>query len=178
MSARLDIRQLGPDDAASLIVLRREALENDPLAFAASIEDDRGLSPAFVRTALDDVHERTVFGQFEGPRLTGMVGIVRVAGVKNRHKALVWGMYVVPSARQHGVGRALLEAALAYARAWPGVTQVHLGVSETAVAAKRLYEAAGFRCWGREPRALQWEGRFVDEFHLVLDLIACTALDL
>jgi RimJ/RimL family protein N-acetyltransferase len=47
---------------------------------------------------------------------------------------------------------------------------LHLGVTDAAVSARRLYEAAGFRSWGREPRALQWEGRFVDEFHLVLDL--------
>jgi GNAT superfamily N-acetyltransferase len=171
MSVRLDIRRLCPEDVVSLIALRREALENHPLAFAASIEDDRGLSPEFVGTVLAD-HEQAVFGHFEGTRLTGMVGVLRGAGVKRRHKAQVWGMYVAPLARQQGVGRALLDAAIAQARSWPGVSQVHLSVTDPAVAARRLYEAAGFRSWGREPRALQWEGRCVDEFHLVLDLIA------
>jgi ribosomal protein S18 acetylase RimI-like enzyme len=165
------VRRLCPEDAASLIALRREALENHPLAFAASIEDDRGLSPEFVRTVLAD-HEQAVFGHVAGARLTGMVGVLRGAGVKRRHKAHVWGMYVAPLARQQGVGRALLDATIAQARAWPGVSQIHLSVSDTAVAARRLYEAAGFRSWGRERRALQWEGQFVDEFHLVLDLIA------
>ncbi len=43
-------------------------------------------------------------------------------------------------------------------------------MSESAVEAHRLYESAGFREWGREPRAFQWEGRFVDMIYLILDL--------
>ncbi len=52
----------------------------------------------------------------------------------------------------------------------PGIGQLQLSVTESAGVARSLYEAAGFRCWGREPRALACEGRFVDEFHLVLEL--------
>ena len=58
-------------------------------------------------------------------------------------------MYVTPRARSKGAGRALLDAAIQQAR---------------------NYERAGFRSWGREPRALHWKGRFVDEDHLVLEL--------
>lgn len=152
-----------------LIALRREALESHPLAFGASTEDDRGLSLEFMQTSLADP-EQAVFGAFEGDGLTGMVGVVRAARVKIRHKAHIWGTYVSPHARGKGTGRALLEAAIERARAWPGVEQLHLGVTDAAVAARKLYEAAGFRIWGQEPRALQWEGRFVDELHLVLDL--------
>lgn len=53
---------------------------------------------------------------------------------------------------------------------WPGALHVHLSVTEPAKDARRLYPAAGFREWGVEPRPLQWEGRFVAEHHLVLDL--------
>lgn len=165
----MNIRRLHPEDAASLVALRREALESHPLAFGASIDDDRARSLEFVQTSLAD-SKQAVFGGFEGENLIGMVGVIRAPQVKARHKAILWGMYVSPQAREKGVGRALLEAAIEQARAWPGVEQLHLGVTDAAVAAKRLYEAAGFWIWGREPRALQWEGRFVDEFHLVLDL--------
>lgn len=78
-------------------------------------------------------------------------------------------MYVTPRARNKGAGRALLEAAIQHARGWR-LDQLQLGVMETALTAKRLYEAAGFRSWGREPRAIHWKGRFVDEHHLVLEL--------
>ena len=164
------IRKLRPEDAIALVALRREALDNAPLAFSASTADDRGLSVEFVRSALGDADEQAVFGYFDGANLAGMVGIIRAAGVKRRHRALIWGMYVTPRARTKGGGRMLLDAAIEQARAWPEIQQVHLSVSDSAVAAQQLYETAGFKPWGREPRALQWEGRFVDEFHLVLEL--------
>jgi RimJ/RimL family protein N-acetyltransferase len=167
----LNIRRLHPEDAPSLVALRREALESHPLAFGASVDDDRGLSLEFVQASLAASEEQAVFGCFEGDNLVGMVGVVRASRVKVRHKANLWGMYVSPRARQKGAGRALLKAAIDQARAWPGVEQLHLSVTDVAVAARTLYEAAGFRIWGREPRALQWEGRFVDELHLVLDVL-------
>ena len=170
MSVDLNIRRLRPGDAPALVLLRREALERHPLAFGASIDDDRGLSLDFVRTALADEHQQAVLGQFEGANLTGMVGVVRESKIKRRHTALIWGMYVAPHTREKGVGCALLATAVAHTRTWPGVDQVHLSVTDAAVSAQKLYEAAGFRSWGREPRALQWEGRFVDELHFVLDL--------
>lgn len=165
-----EIRQLHPEDVPALVALRREALESHPLAFLASVDDDRALSLEFVRTSLADP-EQAVFGGFEGEKLIGMVGVIRATRAKVLHKAHIWGMYVSPRARKKGTGRALLEAATEQARSWPGVEQLHLGVTDAAVEARRLYEAAGFRIWGREPRALQWEGRFVDEFHLVFDLV-------
>jgi ribosomal protein S18 acetylase RimI-like enzyme len=164
------VRRLRPEDAASLVALRREALESHPLAFGASIDDDRALSLESVQAALAD-SDQAVFGGFEGENLIGMVGVIRATRVKIRHKAHIWGMYVSRHARGKGAGRALLEAAIDQARSWPGVEQLQLGVTDAAVEARKLYEAAGFRIWGREPRALQWEGRFVDELYLVLDLV-------
>lgn len=157
------------DDAGPLISLRREALETDPMAFGSSIQDDRGLSLELVRTSLADREEQAVFGCLSGGHLTGMVGVMRASKMKRRHTGTVWGMYVTPGARSRGAGRALLDAAIRQARDW-GLVQLQLGVMETALTAKRLYEAAGFRSWGREPRALHWNGRFLDEYHLVLDL--------
>jgi GNAT superfamily N-acetyltransferase len=163
------VRRLVADDAVALVALRREALEREPLAFAASPDDDRGLSLEFVRTALANDREHVAFGHVEHDRLTGMVGLVRPGEAKHLHKARVWGMYVTPQARRRGIGRLLLEAVIAHARGWDGVIQLHLSVT-TALPAARLYEAAGFRPWGREPRALHHQGLFVDESHLVLDL--------
>jgi RimJ/RimL family protein N-acetyltransferase len=169
MNDEWSIRRLRPDDAPALVALRREALEVDPLAFAASLEDDRALSLEFVRGALAD-DEQAVFGLFHGTELVGMVGLTREPRLKLRHKATIWGVYVAPRARTKGSGRALLDAAIAYARRWPGLLQLHLTVSDTALSAIRLYERSGFRAWGREPRAMHWQGRFVDDLHMVLEL--------
>ncbi len=52
-------------------------------------------------------------------------------------------LYVVSPRRGEGLGRALLEAAIEEARG-RGATHMDLGTSETDVAARRLYENAGF----------------------------------
>jgi len=169
MDDRLDVRRLGVEDAAAFLSRRREALEADPLAFSASIDDDVALDPDFVRRSLENKREQAVFGYFEGDRLLGIVGLVRASKLKQRHGAVVWGMYVSAAARRRGAGRALLDAAVRQARAW-GVEQVQLSVTDAAPQAKRMYEAAGFKSWGHQPRALGWQGRFVDETHMVLAL--------
>ena len=163
------IRQLDLPDADAFIALRREALETEPLAFGASVEDDVALVPESVRATLGNREERAIFGRFDDAALVGMIALMRASKVKERHKAMIWGMYVTPRARGRGAGRALLDAAIARAREW-GLEQVHLSVTDAAPRAGRLYEAAGFRQWGRAARSLHWKGRFADEIHLVLEL--------
>lgn len=64
----------------------------------------------------------------------------------------VWGnglgvyleeLYVVPERRGEGIGRALLEATMAVARA-DGADHIDLNTGETDTAARGLYESAGF----------------------------------
>ena len=167
--AQLEIRILTPDDSEAFMRLRREALESEPFAFAASIEDDRGLDVTFVRQSLADTDWRVVIGAFT-PDLIGMVGIYRDQHRKASHKAHVWGMFVQPESRRSGVGGSLLSAAIRHARGMFEVSQIHLSVSETAETARRLYERHGFRSWGTEPRAISYEGRLVAEHRLVLIL--------
>jgi GNAT superfamily N-acetyltransferase len=52
-------------------------------------------------------------------------------------------LYVVPERRGQGIGRALLEAAMGHARE-RGAARMDLGTSEDDVAARALYESAGF----------------------------------
>lgn len=59
-------------------------------------------------------------------------------------------LYVVPDRRGHGLGRALMDAAMALARE-RGADHVDLGTSEDDVAARALYESLGFT--NREGRA-------------------------
>ena len=168
MSTTVEIRRLVPEDAKLWATLRWEALESHPLAFGASVPEDLATLAQSLRSRMSE--ESVVFGAFSHDFLVGIVGIVRNAGLKERHKSLIWGMYVTAGIRQHGVGERLLRAAIEHARTWKGVRQVHLSVSDEADTAKRLYEKVGFKEWGREPRALCWEGRYADETHMILNL--------
>ena len=69
-----------------------------------------------------------------------------------RFRAAIWSdapesylaeLYVAPASRGHGLGRALLEAAIEAARA-RGSDHMDLGTSEDDVAARSLYESLGF----------------------------------
>lgn len=160
------IRALVPDEASDYQRIRREALEEAPFAFASSPSDDRVRSIDFVREALVSA-DQAVFGAFM-PGLVGVVGVYRDRGIKESHKAHLWGLYVRPEYRTQGIGRALVEAALTFARSLTGVSQVQLAVSERAADAARLYQSLGFVTWGDEPAALRVAEEDLAEQHMLL----------
>ena len=68
-------------------------------------------------------------------------------------------LYVVPDRRGHGLGRALMNAAMALARE-RGADTMDLGTSEDDTAARALYESLGFDNYegrGSGPRGLYYE---------------------
>jgi len=164
----IEVKQLGLSDLEAVVALRRQALEHHPLAFGAAPEEDRLITGKDTEAIFGIAGQSVVFGAYESQALVGMACLTRAIEVKRRHKAIIWGMYVVPSARRKGVGRMLLAAIVAESRKWPDVRQLHLSVTEVAGEARRLYESVGFVEWGREPRSLRWAGRSADEMHMVL----------
>ena len=89
---------------------------------------------------------------------------------KIRHKATLFGMYVVPGERGRGLGRELVVAVLETARTRPGVGVVQLTVSEGNDAALQLYRRAGFVAFGTEPLAVRVGMGFVAKVHLWREL--------
>ncbi|HEY0745201.1 MAG TPA: GNAT family N-acetyltransferase [Steroidobacteraceae bacterium] len=163
------IRILDEGDAAALFSLRRAALLDSPLAFLASPKDDMAASEEAVRMLLKRGPESVVFAA-STPQIVGMVGLHRAPQLKAAHKANLWGMFVVRSWRGRGLGEQLLSAAISYARTLPGLACVQLSVSESAAAARQLYEGAGFTTWGVEPDALRVDHRSESERHMRLAL--------
>lgn len=82
-----------------------------------------------------------------------MAGFRRETSPKERHKGLLWGMYVAPDARRYRIGAALVQAVLDHAAG--EVEQVRLAVSQANAAAIGLYEQLGFVAYGHEPRSLK-----------------------
>jgi ribosomal protein S18 acetylase RimI-like enzyme len=163
------IRRLELDEIEAYVELRRAMLRDSPLAFAASEHQDSGCNVEVLRKRLDQGPNNVIFGAFAG-EIVGAIGIVRHDAAKAAHRAFLWGMYVSPRLRRQGLGRRLVERALAHARTLEGVVQVHLSVTDPMGAARALYESCGFTLWGTEPRALGHEGEYVAEHHLVLAL--------
>lgn len=163
------IRILNEPDAGELFRLRRTALLDSPLAFLASLQDDLASSEEATRELLTRAPESVVFGA-STVQLVGMLGLYRVGQAKAAHKANLWGMFVLPAWRRQGLGALLLDGAIRYARSLHGVTSLHLSVSESASAARRLYERVGFETWGVEPDAIRFEVHSEGECHMRLPL--------
>jgi ribosomal protein S18 acetylase RimI-like enzyme len=163
------IRILNEMDAGPLFHLRRAALLDSPLAFLASPEDDLASSETAVRELLKPQRGSVVFGAHT-QGLVGMLGLYRDNHRKTAHKANLWGMFVRPEYRRQSVAVQLLDAAIRYAWTLDGVTSVHLSVSESATAARHLYEKRGFETWGVEPDAIRFEGMSDSERHMWLPL--------
>lgn len=73
-------------------------------------------------------------------RIVGTVGLCPL----DQNRCELRKMYLVPEARGRGLGKRLLEHALARARAL-GFSRVELETATVLVAARRLYESYGFR---------------------------------
>jgi ribosomal protein S18 acetylase RimI-like enzyme len=110
------------------------------------------------------------FGAFTEGRLVGTVALEYTTKPKTHHSALVLGMYVRPQARGQGAGRALMQAAVAAARARAGIEVLRLTVTEGNEPAIRLYQSLGFRAWGTEPQAIRTPGGFRGKVHMMMGL--------
>jgi len=146
----VEIRHLNPADAGAFQTLRLSALRECPTTFASSYEEEREIPMLTVAERLAVRADRCVIGAFEGADLVGNVGLRREEKLKLAHKAFIWGMYVAPAFRRHGVGGRLLGQALAQAASMPGVRQINLGVNAANAPAIALYEALGFEPFGLE----------------------------
>ncbi len=122
-----------PSDAAVISGLlfdfNREALS--PPDLAQRMEQAQGLETVFL-CELDGV-------------LAGLLVLRTVPTISAAEDwAEITELYVEPASRRKGVGKALMETALAYAR-HHGCTEVHLLVDPRNTPAISFYEAVGFR---------------------------------
>ena len=111
-----------------------------------------------------------VLGALHDEILCGVVGLSFQLRDKERHKASLFGMYVPARCRRLGLGNRLVTAALALARARPGVRLVQLTVTQGNVDARRLYEKCGFDAYGVEPDAISVGGSYFSKVHMWCDL--------
>ena len=170
----IEIRPLGPSDAAAYQAVRLRGLRESPEAFGSTYEEEVDFSVDTVAARIAPSGApacRVVLGAFDGDVLVGITGCAQEAKAKMRHKAVIWGMYVAPEARGQRVGRRLLERAIEEARTWPNVDRVTITVVQHVRAARDLYLSVGFELFGAEPDALRQNGTSDVMEYLSLSLV-------
>ena len=142
-SPDLTIRRLRESEAAAFRELRLRALSTDPMSFASTFEKeskgDEEKWRELAHRAASSTEMVVLVAQTSGGALVGMVGSFSTA-----ESVHLWGMWVEPSYRDHGVGGRLLDAILSEIETSRPSAEVNLGVVESSGGAIRLYRSRGF----------------------------------
>jgi ribosomal protein S18 acetylase RimI-like enzyme len=162
------VRTLGQDNVTGFRRVRLEALRLHPEAFTASYEDEAQLSQAQFADRLA-TPGMTRFGAFAGDDMVGLVGLHLRSGLKERHKASLFSMYVAAEHRRSGLAQQLVTAVIEGARE-AGALVLQLFVTVGNAPAQRLYRQLGFVPFGIERRAIRIGDTFYDEELMALDL--------
>jgi GNAT superfamily N-acetyltransferase len=129
---------LAPDEGARLRAIRLRALQDAPDSFSATLAEATARAPeGWARQVVD----LPTFVAVSDGADVGMVRCVR----DSRTAGTAWliSMWVAPEIRRQGVGGALVDAVVGWARA-RGVSRLLLDVADHNVPAIELYARKGF----------------------------------
>jgi ribosomal protein S18 acetylase RimI-like enzyme len=167
------VRRLTTADAAAYRALMLEAYAAHPSAFTTTVDERAGLPLRWweERLGADAGTASVVYGAFDAAGvLVGAAGLSYETRQRARHKATLFGMAVLASARRSGCGQRLVLAVLAHARAIERLRLVQLTVTEGNSTAQALYERCGFQVFGVEPLAIAVDGALLAKVHMWCDL--------
>ena len=155
------IRRLVPADSPAYREIRLTSLAEFPASFGASFEEENQRDDSEFEQSIDS-SARTAFvlGAFDGDSLVGICRFQQEGRGKTQHRGGLQSMYVRPACAGRGIGRLLVQQAVAEAFADPAIQLIMLGVVADNAAANRLYESLEFEEYGRLPNYLLVNGTF------------------
>ena len=159
------VRRLTVDDLAAYRALHRLGLEEAPIAFVESPDEDATRPDGAIAPILE---RGEAWGVFVDGRLAGKMTIDTMGYATLAHTRWVHSFYVHPDARGAGAASAMLRGAIDDARA-AGASRFMLCVNPENAPAWRLYEKLGFRETGRIPGGIRMMGRVMDDVLMVLE---------
>jgi putative acetyltransferase len=124
------------------------------------------VSAEYIRSHLGD--HSAIFIAIIGSQVVGNIAVTRQTLGELRHRASL-GMSVAQAWRRQGIGRALLQHAVAWAST-QGIERIELEVTTNNPAGIAFYESAGFVREGIRPRAIKRNGGYIDLFAYALEI--------
>ncbi len=162
--SRVVVRRLRSDDVQLFRSVRLAALEDSPDAFGETLEGARTANWQARTTDGATLSDRAVFVAVADDLAVGMV-FVKCASAPER--AFLGGMWVSPEFRRRGVGRALVQHALAFLRA-AGQVDVSLWVTRGHDQVLTFYRSLGFQDTGATSTLRPGSDVIIDELRYVL----------
>lgn len=146
----MKIRALEPHEISFHRQLRLRVLNDAPDSFAETAAEAEARPLSYweeLTRSVTEPNRHVMFVAFEGDVILGTTyGLI---DHESSDAGRVGGMWVAPSQRRRGVGRALVAAVLAWARG-RGLKRVGLWAPAAETAAVALYSRAGFKETGRQ----------------------------
>jgi RimJ/RimL family protein N-acetyltransferase len=163
------IREARPEDAEQLIA-HITAIANDPTSeillwpgeFQLTLEEEQ----KWIKTNFEADHSTVLVAEVTDILRAGskIVGVLSCAGGEHRgnHHTTTLGITIHKDWRNQGIGRALMERAIHWAKATGVVKRIQLGVTASNAPAIQLYEKLGFEKEGLRRRGMFKNGRYYD----------------
>ncbi|MBP9669894.1 GNAT family N-acetyltransferase [Candidatus Woesebacteria bacterium] len=145
--------------------LRIEALKNVPQAFL----DDPDMAEKMSKEEWQRRMSSMYFAEIDG-KWVGMIGAYQEKKTKVKHILNIVSVYVAPSYRGQGIGKALLEYVIEQAKKNPEIKKLLLGVVTTQEPAQELYKSLGFVKGGYLKYAVKVGKQYFDEYLMELYL--------
>jgi RimJ/RimL family protein N-acetyltransferase len=164
------IRPAVPDDAAEFLRHRR-LIAQEPNNGIVQGPDDPLPTEAEMRErfaqAARSANSVTMLALDSAQHVIGLAGLHGGNRQANRHTATI-GIAISPEWRGQGVGTALMQALIDYARAGGVLKRLELDVISTNERAIHVYRKLGFVDEGFHPRRLFKDGSFHDNLSMAL----------
>jgi RimJ/RimL family protein N-acetyltransferase len=163
------VRPADPADAPGLKQLG-DAVASEPEGWLATQDGWRSVGDErrYLRAIRRYPHAAVFVAELEDGAIVGRLSLARDQHPASRHVADL-GLMVAMSHRRQGIGRALLRAAVDWARR-NGVQKLELHVFPFNEAAIRLYEQFGFEREGYRKRHYRRGGEYVDAILMAYQL--------
>jgi ribosomal protein S18 acetylase RimI-like enzyme len=171
IEAMIEIMPMSPDQWQLYKTVRSAALANAPHAFSSTLEDALKRSDddwAEITNQFSSNPNSITYFAFENEDPCGMA-----ACAVDGNEAEMFAVWVDPGCRRKGVGRQLIEFAIAWSK-MKGTGQLNVGVFDDNSEALAFYRSAGFEDSGKIKPELSSEKRTV--ILLTMDLLKAARL--
>lgn len=133
-------------------------LTTPPGEYRITLEEEQ----AYIQSHLASQNSVLLIAEVEG-RVSGMLRCDGGSRWATRHTTSL-GMTVGRDFRNKGIGKLLIQAAIAWAKSTGVVRRIELSVYANNPRAIHLYEKMGFSIEGRRRESYRYEGQYVDDY--------------